>query len=49
MLTNRDNVLKAIEKYKAILELIEKDIEASDQDALKKRLKDYKDLRDGIV
>lgn len=49
LLTNRDNVLKAIEKYKAILELIEKDIEASDQDALKKRLKDYKDLRDGIV
>ncbi|MFC1548799.1 prephenate dehydrogenase [Candidatus Omnitrophota bacterium] len=48
-LSNRENVLKTIERYKEILSGIEDDIRKNDQEGLKEKLRVCKKRRDEIV
>jgi prephenate dehydrogenase len=48
-ISNRDNVLKSIERYKEILSGIENDIRDKNEESLKKKLGSYKERRDEIV
>jgi len=47
-MSNRENILKAIAKYKNILSGIEDDIRESNEEALKEKLRDYKKVRDEL-
>lgn len=47
-MSNRENVLKTLETYKKVLSSIEDGIRKNDPDALKEKLKEYKNLRDEI-
>lgn len=47
-ISNRDNVLKAIEKYKRTLETIEKSVKDGDEAELKKKLRNYKGVLDEL-
>lgn len=47
-LSNRQNVLNAIERYKEVLTALEKDIQDENADVLTNKLSDYKEMRDGI-
>jgi prephenate dehydrogenase len=48
-ISNRDNVLRSIERYKEILSGIEKDIRDKSGEDLKKKLESYKKKRDEII
>ncbi len=47
-LSNRDNVLKAIARYREVLSDIEKDIDSGNEESLKGKLKSYKAIRDEL-
>ncbi len=47
-MSNRDNALKSIERFKEILSSIERDIRRNDKDALREKLKTYKEMRDEV-
>jgi len=48
-MTNRGNVLKAIERFKEVLSAIEDDIRQGRREELEKKLDECKRLRDGLV
>ncbi|MBU1084001.1 MAG: prephenate dehydrogenase/arogenate dehydrogenase family protein [Candidatus Omnitrophota bacterium] len=47
--SNRENVLKALKKYKGIISDIENSISSGDADELEKKLSGYKRMRDELV
>lgn len=47
-LSNKDNVLESIKVFKAMLEVIESDLESGDDQSLKERIGNCRKVRDGV-